>query len=352
MFQADLLDLDALSQLVCGVINKFGRLDALVNNASSFYATSLADMNEQQWNDLLGTNLRAPLFAVNAGDNVDVDEPAQWRVFNARTAALSVPLFTTIGNHDSYVSTKLYRKNLGDLFYGFTVLDAQFLFLDNAQLHNNATLNMDGRDPGAQWSWFEQQVRQPAVRRFAFFHFPMRGNRSMLEPMYTIGTPAEERLREVNRLMLAFRDAGVDAVYFGHIHSPERSEEHGVDLVRLGGGGGSRASQTQDRDVSFVHVFVDENEVRDYTVFLYGDENIERIEFCEMRAQIPAGSEEPVIVHGLCPDKRLVAVDADIRILSGPGRMQGSLYQARGPGRATIEASTGPHVVQCSVDVI
>lgn len=65
-FQADLLDLDALPQLVCGVINKFGRLDALVNNASSFYATSLADMNEQQWNDLLGTNLRAPLFLAQA----------------------------------------------------------------------------------------------------------------------------------------------------------------------------------------------------------------------------------------------------------------------------------------------
>jgi pteridine reductase len=64
--QSDLLDLNALPQLVHGVVEKFGRLDALVNNASSFYATPLAEVNEQQWNDLLGTNLRAPLFLAQA----------------------------------------------------------------------------------------------------------------------------------------------------------------------------------------------------------------------------------------------------------------------------------------------
>jgi len=66
VFQADLLDLNALPQLVHTVINKFGRLDALVNNASSFYATALADIGEQQWRDLLGTNLKAPLFLAQA----------------------------------------------------------------------------------------------------------------------------------------------------------------------------------------------------------------------------------------------------------------------------------------------
>jgi pteridine reductase len=65
-FQADLLDLHALPQLVHKVIKKFGQLDALVNNASSFYATPLADIDEQQWHDLLGTNLKAPLFLAQA----------------------------------------------------------------------------------------------------------------------------------------------------------------------------------------------------------------------------------------------------------------------------------------------
>lgn len=66
VFQADLLEQKDLPQLVHKVIKKFGRLDALVNNASSFYATPLAEIDERQWHDLLGTNLRAPLFLAQA----------------------------------------------------------------------------------------------------------------------------------------------------------------------------------------------------------------------------------------------------------------------------------------------
>jgi len=66
VFQADLLDLHALPKLVHKVIKKFGQLDALVNNASSFYATPLAEIDEKQWHDLLGTNLKAPLFLAQA----------------------------------------------------------------------------------------------------------------------------------------------------------------------------------------------------------------------------------------------------------------------------------------------
>jgi pteridine reductase len=47
-------------------VKQFGHLDALVNNASSFYPTPLDKLNEQQWNDLLGTNLKAPLFLAQA----------------------------------------------------------------------------------------------------------------------------------------------------------------------------------------------------------------------------------------------------------------------------------------------
>lgn len=64
--QADLLDPEALPPLVRGVVEKFGRLDALVNNASSFYATPLDGIDERQWHDLLGTNLKAPLFLAQA----------------------------------------------------------------------------------------------------------------------------------------------------------------------------------------------------------------------------------------------------------------------------------------------
>ena len=65
-FQADLLDPDALSRLVQQTISHFGRLDALVNNASSFFATPLGEISERHWNDLMGTNLKAPLLLAQA----------------------------------------------------------------------------------------------------------------------------------------------------------------------------------------------------------------------------------------------------------------------------------------------
>jgi pteridine reductase len=64
--QADLLDTAALRAMVEEALQHFGHLDALVNNASSFYATPLAGLKEEQWHDLIGTNLKAPLFLAQA----------------------------------------------------------------------------------------------------------------------------------------------------------------------------------------------------------------------------------------------------------------------------------------------
>ncbi len=64
--KADLLHPQALSRMVNDTISHFGRLDALVNNASSFYATPLEEINEQSWDDLIGTNLKAPLLLAQA----------------------------------------------------------------------------------------------------------------------------------------------------------------------------------------------------------------------------------------------------------------------------------------------
>lgn len=63
---ADLLDTAALPGLAQQALAAFGRLDLLVNNASSFYATPLAAVDEAQWLDLIGTNLKAPLFLARA----------------------------------------------------------------------------------------------------------------------------------------------------------------------------------------------------------------------------------------------------------------------------------------------
>lgn len=60
--QADLLDQESFNFIIKEVINIFGRLDFLINNASTYYATPIDSVNESSWNDLIGTNLRAPLM--------------------------------------------------------------------------------------------------------------------------------------------------------------------------------------------------------------------------------------------------------------------------------------------------
>jgi pteridine reductase len=64
--QADLLDSEALLSLVKTVTDKTGQLDILINNASSFYPTPLGTVTEDQWLDLIGSNLKAPLFLSQA----------------------------------------------------------------------------------------------------------------------------------------------------------------------------------------------------------------------------------------------------------------------------------------------
>ncbi|MEZ5468580.1 MAG: pteridine reductase [Lysobacterales bacterium] len=66
IFQADLADLAATQALVPAVIARFGRLDALINNASSFYPTPLGEIDSTQFDDLFATNARAPLFLAQA----------------------------------------------------------------------------------------------------------------------------------------------------------------------------------------------------------------------------------------------------------------------------------------------
>ena len=64
--QADLLDTTLLPGLVNATLSAFGSLDVLINNASSFYATPVGEITPAQWEDLVGTNLRAPLFLSQA----------------------------------------------------------------------------------------------------------------------------------------------------------------------------------------------------------------------------------------------------------------------------------------------
>ncbi len=79
--KAELLAPIASRALVSAALESFGRLDLLVNNASSFFPVTLGAIEPSHWEELIGSNLRAPLFiaqqaapelAKNAGSIVNI----------------------------------------------------------------------------------------------------------------------------------------------------------------------------------------------------------------------------------------------------------------------------------------
>ncbi len=73
LVQADLLNTAELPKLIEATLQRFGRLDALINNASAYYPTELGHIDEQQWQELMGSNLKAPLFLSQAAAPALID---------------------------------------------------------------------------------------------------------------------------------------------------------------------------------------------------------------------------------------------------------------------------------------
>jgi pteridine reductase len=104
LVQGDLLAANALKGLIDQAHSHFGRLDGLVNNASSFYATPIGKITEDDWLDLMGSNLKAPLFLSQAAApylretkgsiiniiDIHIDRPLKdFMVYNAAKAGLA-----------------------------------------------------------------------------------------------------------------------------------------------------------------------------------------------------------------------------------------------------------------------
>ena len=62
IIQADLLDPNSYSLIINEAIKIYGQLNFLINNASSYYPTNIHNINEENWNELIGSNLKASLF--------------------------------------------------------------------------------------------------------------------------------------------------------------------------------------------------------------------------------------------------------------------------------------------------
>jgi pteridine reductase len=66
IIQGDLHNMAALPNLVNETVKHFGKLDVLINNASTYFPTEIGQINEENWQDLMGSNLKAPVFLTQA----------------------------------------------------------------------------------------------------------------------------------------------------------------------------------------------------------------------------------------------------------------------------------------------
>ena len=114
LVQADLNDMNGLQKII-DLVDSLGRLDVLINNASSFYPTPLEGCNDQQWDDLINSNLKGPFFlsqklapmlTKSHGAIVNISD------MHARQALQNHPIYS-IAKAGNIAMTKSLAKELG-----------------------------------------------------------------------------------------------------------------------------------------------------------------------------------------------------------------------------------------------
>jgi len=115
IIQADLVNMDELVRMVDEVKGVWGSLDVLINNASAFYPQQIGCVTESEWDDLMGSNLKAPFFlsqafsgllAVNEGCIVNIID------IHAERGLKGYPVYS-IAKAGLAAMTKVLAKELG-----------------------------------------------------------------------------------------------------------------------------------------------------------------------------------------------------------------------------------------------
>ena len=98
--QADLADMQTLPPLVEAALSRYGRLDALINNASAFYPTPIDNATIAQWNELFASNVQAPFFLAQAA------LPALRVAHGAMVNLVDIYAERALADHPIYVMAK------------------------------------------------------------------------------------------------------------------------------------------------------------------------------------------------------------------------------------------------------
>ncbi|MDT8398054.1 MAG: pteridine reductase [Pseudomonadales bacterium] len=142
LLQADLLDLDAITRLCREALSHWGKVNVLINNASAFYPTPLAQANARQWQELMDSNARAPFFLVQQ-----------------LAASLSAQKGCIINITDIHARSALQDYNI------YTMAKAALVALTKAMARDLAPdVRVNGVAPGAIL-WPEASMLDDAVRQ-------------------------------------------------------------------------------------------------------------------------------------------------------------------------------------------
>ncbi|GAA0681821.1 pteridine reductase [Dyella marensis] len=98
--QGELADLDGLPAMIEQALQHYGRLDALVNNASAFFPTPVGSATTAQWNELFASNAQAPFFLAQAAT------PALRETHGAIVNLVDVYAERPLANHPIYCMAK------------------------------------------------------------------------------------------------------------------------------------------------------------------------------------------------------------------------------------------------------
>ncbi|MEZ4365678.1 MAG: metallophosphoesterase [Kofleriaceae bacterium] len=163
-------------------------------------------------------------FVVSMGDLTDRGEVAEYDLFEAQLAALPVPYYTTLGNHELWADPARYRDRFGRSSFQFEYRGVAFTFADSGDA---------GLDPLVH-GWIDAWLAVAHDRlHLLMTHFPP------IEPSGARAGAFRSR-HEAMDLLARMAAGGVDLALYGHIHTLMTYEHAGIPAWISGGGGATQ----------------------------------------------------------------------------------------------------------------
>ncbi len=179
-------------------------------------------------------------FVVSMGDITDRSELDEYELFDRQLTTLTIPYYTTLGNHELWADPSRYFDRYGRASFQFDFKGAAFTFVDSGDA---------GVDPLVE-TWLDGWLDRARDRTNIFLtHIP---------PIDPIGVRygGFRSAQDGRRLLARLADANVDLTLYGHIHTYIEFENAGIPAY-ISGGGGADPMKWDGIDRHFLVVTVD-----------------------------------------------------------------------------------------------